>query len=77
MTTTTKQEFQRITEPPNFGIDDIKKAIPQECFNRKAGKSLYYFFRDYFLIAAIYYVMIWHVEPFILHLNQPFKILFS
>lgn len=75
--TTKKQEFERIQEPPNFSIDDLKKAIPSDCFNRKAAVSLYYFFRDYFLIAVVYYIMIWNVEPFIAQLQSPFKTLLS
>jgi len=71
------KEFERITEPPKFTIDDLKKAIPSECFNRESFISLYYFLRDYFLILGVYYVMIWKVEPFISTLDPVLKTFFS
>ncbi|KAB8316226.1 fatty acid desaturase [Tolypothrix campylonemoides VB511288] len=37
-----------------FTLQDLKAAIPPECFQPKVGKSLFYFFRDILIIGLLY-----------------------
>ncbi len=39
-----------------FTLQELKAAIPPECFQPNLGKSLYYFFRDILIIGLLYAV---------------------
>eukprot|EP00055_Hartaetosiga_balthica_P015714 m.94992 g.94992 ORF g.94992 m.94992 type:complete len:375 (-) comp8935_c0_seq1:5435-6559(-) len=44
------------TTPPPFTIGDIKRAIPEHCFERNTLKSLSYVFKDCVVIGLLYYL---------------------
>jgi omega-3 fatty acid desaturase (delta-15 desaturase) len=50
-----------------FTLQDLKAAIPAECFQPSVVKSLYYFFRDVAIVAALYavahYLDSWYFWP--------------
>jgi omega-3 fatty acid desaturase (delta-15 desaturase) len=50
-----------------FTLQDLKAAIPAECFQPSVIKSLYYFFRDIFVIGLLYavahYLDSWYFWP--------------
>lgn len=48
---------------PDFTIKQIRDAIPAHCFNRSATTSLYYVFRDIFMLGTIFYVFHNYVTP--------------
>ncbi|CDK29829.1 unnamed protein product [Kuraishia capsulata CBS 1993] len=41
---------------PTYGINDVLKAIPKECFQRRLTTSFYYVFRDIAVVASMMYV---------------------
>jgi len=46
--------------PDSFTVDDLRKAIPKECFNRSAVRGLSYVARDIILIIATFCIFqIW------------------
>jgi len=49
------ESFEDKTKLP-FTLQDLKAAIPSECFQPKVGKSLFYFFRDILIIGLLYAV---------------------
>jgi omega-3 fatty acid desaturase (delta-15 desaturase) len=51
----TSQSFEGKTNLP-FTLQDLKTAIPAECFQPSLIKSLYYFFRDIVVIGLLYVV---------------------
>ncbi|TAE56712.1 MAG: fatty acid desaturase [Nostocales cyanobacterium] len=50
-----------------FTLQDLRNAIPAECFEPSVAKSLYYFFRDVAIIAGLYalahYLDSWYFWP--------------
>lgn len=53
--------FEKHCMPPPFKLEDVRRAIPQKCFERNTARSLYYMFRDFFMVFAIWYaVYCWH-----------------
>ncbi|MBD2440320.1 fatty acid desaturase [Nostoc sp. FACHB-110] len=50
-----------------FTLQDLKAAIPEECFQPSVGKSLFYFFRDIVIISSLYavahYLDSWYFWP--------------
>ncbi len=50
-----------------FTLQDLKAAIPAECFEPNVVKSLYYFFRDVVIVAGLYalanYLDSWYFWP--------------
>ncbi|MFM9158830.1 MAG: fatty acid desaturase, partial [Dolichospermum sp.] len=50
-----------------FTLQDLKSAIPAECFQPNVTKSLYYFFRDVLIIGLLYavanYLDSWYFWP--------------
>ncbi|MBE9233642.1 DUF3474 domain-containing protein [Cuspidothrix issatschenkoi LEGE 03284] len=50
-----------------FTLQDLKAAIPAECFEPNVLKSLYYFFRDVVIVAGLYalanYLDSWYFWP--------------
>ena len=62
----TTSSAARKTELP-FTLQDLKAAIPAECFEPSVFKSLAYFFLDIGLIAALYaiaaYLDSWFFYP--------------
>lgn len=37
-----------------FTMDEIRKNIPKECFNKDLKRSLFYFARDWFFVYLCY-----------------------
>jgi acyl-lipid omega-3 desaturase len=50
---TVRDEFFRSEQLP-FSIQDLRNAIPAQCFEPSAGRSLYYFFLDISIIGGLY-----------------------
>ncbi|MBD2252822.1 DUF3474 domain-containing protein [Nostoc parmelioides] len=50
-----------------FTLQDLKAAIPAECFQPNVGKSLFYFFRDVVIVSSLYavahYLDSWYFWP--------------
>lgn len=49
---TTDAPFDYGAEPP-FTLSDIRKAIPDKCFEKNAGRSLSYLARDVIVVAGL------------------------
>ncbi len=49
--------------PPPFTLGDLRKAIPQHCFNRSALRSFTYLFVDVLLCAIMWYGSTWIDHP--------------
>lgn len=63
----TQTNFARVEEPPPFNIDDVRNAIPKECFERSLPLSVYYFLRDFVIIGCFFYIAnhVWNADlPF-------------
>lgn len=60
------QPSQEKTQLP-FTLQDLKAAIPAECFQPNVTKSLFYFFRDILIISLLYavahYLDSWYFWP--------------
>lgn len=48
--------YGNVFEIPDFGINDIHKAIPKHCFERSAAKGLYYVARDIVSLGVTFYL---------------------
>ncbi|KAJ5127147.1 Fatty acid desaturase type 1 [Penicillium atrosanguineum] len=48
---------------PDFTIKQIRDAIPAHCFHRSAITSLYYVFRDLFILGSVFYLFHNYVTP--------------
>jgi len=62
------KEFSVVNDAP-FTIDEIKKVIPKECFQKSKTLSLYYFIKDCLMIFSLYFVMIAIIEPWMENSN--------
>ncbi len=49
-------ETSENTTKLSFTLQDLKAAIPDECFQPNVSKSLFYFFRDILIISLLYAV---------------------
>lgn len=60
------EQSEGVTNLP-FTLQDLKAAIPAECFQPNVTKSLFYFFRDILIIgllyAVAYYLDSWYFWP--------------
>ncbi|OTB07482.1 hypothetical protein M426DRAFT_53543 [Hypoxylon sp. CI-4A] len=50
-------------EIPDYTIKDIHNAIPKHCFERSAVKGLYYVFRDFVQLGAVFYLFHTYLTP--------------
>jgi acyl-lipid omega-3 desaturase len=62
----SSESSEETTKLP-FTLQDLKAAIPAECFQPNVGKSLYYFFRDVLIVGLLYavanYLDSWYFWP--------------
>ena len=49
------KEYERIYEPPNFTLKEIKDAIPDELFEKSLAKSMAYLVANVGIVAATFY----------------------
>jgi len=63
-------EFPQMVDKPPFTLQEVRDAIPPQCWKRSLILSLYYFVRDIVFISFVYYVMIYHGEPFLNYLES-------
>jgi omega-3 fatty acid desaturase (delta-15 desaturase) len=53
--------FERHCNPPTFKLEDVRNAVPKKCWERDAARSMFYMFRDFFMISAVWFAVYqWH-----------------
>jgi len=57
------QKFDRnLKEPP--ALDEIRNSIPKKCFEINTAYSIYFFFKDMFIVGSLYAILIYFNDVF-------------
>ncbi|KAA8496773.1 Omega-3 fatty acid desaturase, chloroplastic [Porphyridium purpureum] len=58
-------EFEKFAKPPPFTMEEVRKAIPQECWRKDATKSTMYLLRDLVTIAVLAAIAVKAANPLV------------
>ena len=53
--TVTEEEVRPVKNLPT--LEEIKKAIPEQRWEKNAFKSIYFLIQDFVILAALYYIL--------------------